>query len=111
MSQTDEKSKSDGATPNFQLGTSQFTPTPAIETKRTETFEPVCMTRKEVAEHLRVSVRTVDRMIASGQLPVRRVRGRAVRFLRSDVERYLHGDTNRTGRLPETNLLKSTPNQ
>ena len=92
MSQTDEKSKTDGSTPNFQLGTSQFTPTPAIHTARTETFEPVCMTRKEVAESLRVSVRTVDRMIASGQLPVRRVLG-GVRFLRSDLEDYLKRET------------------
>ena len=52
--------------------------------------EPVCLTRKEVAESLRVSVRTVDRMIASGQLPVRRVLG-GVRFLRSDLEDYLSG--------------------
>ena len=80
----------DCSTPNFQLGTSQFTPTPAIETARTETLQPVCLTRKEVAEHLRVSVRTVDRMIASGQLPVRRVLG-GVRFLRSDIEDYLSG--------------------
>ena len=92
MSQTDERSKSDGSTPNLQLGTSQFTPTPVIETARTETFEPVCLTRKEVAEHLRVSVRTVDRMIASGQLPVRRVLG-GVRFLRSDLEDYLKRET------------------
>ena len=68
-----------------------------------------CVTRFELAALLRVSVRTVDRMIAAGELPVRRVRGRAVRFLRSDVERYLHGDKSRTGHLPETNLLKSNP--
>ena len=80
----------DCTTANFQLGTSQFTPTPAIETARIEAFEPLCMTRKEVAESLRISVRTVDRMIASGQLPVRRVLG-GVRFLRSDVEEYLKG--------------------
>jgi excisionase family DNA binding protein len=92
MSQTDEKSKSVSATPTFQLGTSQFTPTPAIETARTETFEPVCLTRKDVAESLRVSVRTVDRLIASGQLPVRRVLG-GVRFLRSDIADYLKRET------------------
>jgi excisionase family DNA binding protein len=53
--------------------------------------EPPCVTRFELAELLRVSVRTVDRMIAAGEIPVRRVRGRAVRFLRSDVEQYLNG--------------------
>lgn len=55
-----------------------------------------CVTRFELAALLRVSVRTVDRMIAAGELPVRRVRGRAVRFLRSDVERYLSGSTDST---------------
>jgi len=54
--------------------------------------EQPCVTRFELAALLRVSVRTVDRMIAAGELPVRRVRGRAVRFLRSDVERYLTGE-------------------
>ena len=49
-----------------------------------------CLTRFELAALLNVSVRTVDRMIAAEQLPVRRVRGH-VRFLRSDVDRYLHG--------------------
>ena len=82
----------DCSTANFQLGTSQFTPTPAIHTARPESFESVCLTRKEVAEHLRISVRTVDRMIASGQLPVRRVLG-GVRFLRSDLQDYLKRET------------------
>ena len=50
-----------------------------------------CVTRFELAELLHVSVRTVDRMIADGEIRVRRVRGRAVRFLRSDVEKYLNG--------------------
>jgi excisionase family DNA binding protein len=53
--------------------------------------EQVCVTRLELARLLQVSLRTVDRMIASGEIPVRRVRGRAVRFLRSDVEQYLNG--------------------
>jgi excisionase family DNA binding protein len=51
----------------------------------------LCLTRFELAALLKVSVRTVDRMIAAEQLPVRRVRGH-VRFLRSDVERYLQGN-------------------
>jgi len=50
-----------------------------------------CVTRLELAALLHVSVRTVDRMIAAGEIPVRRVRGRAVRFLRADVDRYLGG--------------------
>jgi excisionase family DNA binding protein len=53
--------------------------------------ERVCVTRFELAELLRVSVRTVDRMIAAEEIRVCRVRGKAVRFLRSDVEQYLNG--------------------
>ncbi len=48
-----------------------------------------CVTRFELAQVLHVSVRTVDRMIAAGEIRVRRVRGKSVRFLQSDVERYL----------------------
>jgi len=50
---------------------------------------PLCFTRFEFADALRVSVRTVDRMIAAGEIRVCRIRGKAVRILRSDVERYL----------------------
>ena len=49
------------------------------------------LTRFELARLLHVSVRTVDRMIADGEIGVRRVRGKAVRFLRADVEEYLKG--------------------
>jgi excisionase family DNA binding protein len=52
---------------------------------------PLCFTRFEFADALRVSVRTVDRMIAAGEIRVRRVRSKAVRILRSDVEKYLNG--------------------
>lgn len=52
---------------------------------------PACVTRFELAELLHVSVRTVDRMIAASEIRVRRVRSKVVRFLRSDVEEYLHG--------------------
>ncbi len=82
---------------------------------------PLCFTRFEFADALRVSVRTVDRMIADGEIRVRRVRGKAVRILRSDAERYLdggsatrNGDTknlntnNQTGATaPETNKTKT----
>jgi excisionase family DNA binding protein len=50
---------------------------------------PLCFTRFEFAESFRVSVRTVDRMIAAGEIRVRRIRGKCVRILREDVERYL----------------------
>ena len=82
---------------------------------------PLCFTRFEFADALRVSVRTVDRMIAAGEIQVRRIRGKAVRIPRSEVERYLdggsatrNGDTknlntnNQTGATaPETNKTKT----
>jgi excisionase family DNA binding protein len=60
-----------------------------METTRPLTTDQPCVTRLELPALLRVSIRTVDRMIANGEIPVRRVRGRTVRFLRSDVEEYL----------------------
>jgi excisionase family DNA binding protein len=50
-----------------------------------------CLTRPDLAKVLQVSLRTVDRMIADGEIPVRRVRGKIVRFLYEDVEDYLKG--------------------
>ena len=58
-----------------------------IETERVA--DAACVNRFELAELLHVSLRTVDRMIAAGEIRVRHVRGKAVRFLRSDVEEYL----------------------
>ena len=55
-----------------------------------------CVTRFDLAHLLRVSVRTVDRMIAAQEIRVRRVRGKAVRFMRSDVEQYLEGEKLKT---------------
>ena len=52
---------------------------------------PLCYTRFEFADTLRVSVRTADRMIADGEIRVVRVRGKTVRILRAEVERYLNG--------------------
>jgi len=50
---------------------------------------PLCFTRFEFADAFQVSVRTVDRMIAAGEIRVRRIRGKAVRIPRSEFERYL----------------------
>ena len=55
--------------------------------------EAPCVTRFELASLLQVSLRTVDRMIAAEEINVHRVRGKAVRFLRSDVEEYLQNKT------------------
>ncbi|MEI6074431.1 MAG: helix-turn-helix domain-containing protein [Verrucomicrobiota bacterium] len=78
---------------------------------------PSCVSRAGFADMLDVSVRTVDRMIAAKEIPVHRVRGKVVRILRSDAERYLAGGSaagngetknlktkNQTGELtPESN--------
>ena len=60
--------------------------------KGTSRPAPLCYTRVEFAAALRVSVATVDRMIAAGEIRVRRVRGKAVRILRAEAERYLNGE-------------------
>ena len=52
-----------------------------------------CVTRFELAGLLHVSLRTVDRMIAAEEINVHHVRGKAVRFLRADVEEYLKANT------------------
>jgi excisionase family DNA binding protein len=46
------------------------------------------MTAKDVAERLRVSERTVRRLIATGSLRVCRI-GRGVRIRRADLEAFL----------------------
>jgi excisionase family DNA binding protein len=48
------------------------------------------LTRREVASRLRVSMPTCDRLLRSGQLPKRRIRG-AVRVPASAVEAILNG--------------------
>lgn len=50
--------------------------------------EPIGLKRKEAADMLRVSIRTVDRLISDGELPASKV-GRSVRILRADIEALL----------------------
>ena len=51
-------------------------------------FVPACLRRGEVAGLLQVSVWTVDRMAAAGE--IRKVKfGRAARFVRAEVEELL----------------------
>jgi excisionase family DNA binding protein len=47
------------------------------------------VTREELAEILKVSVRTVDAMAANGEIPHMRLRGNLVRFYLPDVVRSL----------------------
>ena len=54
-------------------------------------LETLLLTIPEVAEHLRVSTRTVHRLIASKSLLACKV-GRSVRIRRMDLERFLDPD-------------------
>ena len=54
--------------------------------------ETLLLTVAEVAEHLRVSSRTVHRLIAAKSLPACRV-GRSVRIRRVDLERFLDAES------------------
>lgn len=47
------------------------------------------MTRKEAAEHLRVSLRTFDALVAEGRIPKYRVSKQLVRFRREDLDSYV----------------------
>ena len=57
---------------------------------------PKLMSKSEVADLLRVSVRTVERMSAEEGWTRTRV-GRFVRFHGSEIEKWLEGRTFRTG--------------
>lgn len=46
------------------------------------------LTLQEVAEHLRLSTRTVRRLVASGRMPCARLAGR-LRFVPADVGRFV----------------------
>ena len=47
------------------------------------------LTRRELAEALKVSVRTVDTMVAGGEIPHLRLHGNFIRFYLPDVVRHL----------------------
>ena len=55
-----------------------------------ENITPLLLTAQETADILRVSLITIRRWTASGQLPSRHL-GRSVRFLRSDIEELIGG--------------------
>ena len=60
----------------------------------TDHIEPVAeyLTRAQVAEILQVSERTLDRYIAEGRLPAKRLPGgRLIRIARSDVTALAEG--------------------
>ena len=47
------------------------------------------VTRKEAAEHLRMSLRTFDTLVAEGRIPKYRVSRQLVRFRREDLSSYV----------------------
>ena len=49
------------------------------------------LTRKEAAARLAVSLRTLDGLIARGQLPAYRIGPKAVRLREADLEAYVAG--------------------
>ena len=53
--------------------------------------EPVVLNKKEAAQVLGVSLRTIDRLIALKELPVRRV-GRRVLIPRTALDNFLRRD-------------------
>jgi len=50
------------------------------------------LTKNDVANVLNVSLRTVDTLLANGELEATRIRG-CVRFTREAVDRYIHEST------------------
>jgi excisionase family DNA binding protein len=59
-------------------------------------MKELVVTRGEAAEALRLSVRTVDKLLAAGQLSARRV-GRRVLIPRSEIERFADGHARASG--------------
>lgn len=58
----------------------------------TDEKETLLMTLPEAGDQLRVCAKTVERMIARGELRAVRI-GRAVRVARTELERYIHDQT------------------
>lgn len=55
------------------------------------------LTLEEVADFLKTSVKTVRRLIGSGELPAFKVRGQ-LRVRKSDLEAYIDRQLERSGR-------------
>ncbi len=54
-------------------------------------MKELIVTREEAAEALRLSLRTVDKLLAAGEMSARRV-GRRVLIPRSEIERFASED-------------------
>ena len=79
-----------------------------MATQIPEELEAVLLTRSDVCERLRISARTLDRIVTRGELrPVRA--GRRPRFERADLERYLARP--QEGATPEATPLVARPSE
>ncbi len=71
-------------------------------------MESTLMTKQEVATYLKVSVRTVDRLLENGDLPYHKLK-RFIRIQRDDVKAYLDR-TRKERRTPDqTSLSENEP--
>ena len=66
------------------------------------------LTRRQVAETLAISVRTVDELIHTGDLPVVRLSGKSVRFRPAAIQLFIEASESR--RNPRTVSLKASWN-
>jgi excisionase family DNA binding protein len=69
--------------------------------------EHVFFTKLEMAQLLKVSLRTLCEMMDRGELPYLKIGGKIVRFRLEDVQRRLTDTCLRTGAPPKAETLKS----
>ena len=86
-------------------GYMQANPKIEVRNPKGDMAEDGLVTRPGLATALQVSVCTVDRMVANGDIPCIRVRGR-VRFCLADVVEALRKGSRKYGRKAESGMLK-----
>ena len=69
------------------------------------------LTRRQVAETLAVSIRTVDELIHTGDLPVVRLGGKSVRFRPAAIQLFIEAsESRRNPRTARRRVIKNTAN-
>ncbi|MHB1414614.1 MAG: helix-turn-helix transcriptional regulator [Chloroflexota bacterium] len=69
--------------------------------------ENTLLTLQEVAARLRVTVRTVQRLVQDGRLPVVRISRKMTRFRSSDVEQLVQAHRSVAGKPAEAQAAKA----